>query len=136
MKLSTVLLWALVVAGAFTQVGARELKELKVLYVGTERAGAYVDFLKDKVGKVESLSRVAFKPADAEPFDVVLLDWPQGPDTREMRKLSAPLGTRDAWSKPTVLLGKRWVEFGRCMENERGHRLHVHDTISLRPARP
>jgi len=43
--------------------------------------------------------------ADAQAFDVVLLDWPQGEETREMRKLTSPLGQRDGWNKPTVLLG-------------------------------
>ena len=84
---------------------ARELADLKVLFVGAERSTDYVDFLTGKVAQIESKNRADFKLSDAAPFDVVLLDWPQGEETREMRKLTSPLGTREAWNKPTVLLG-------------------------------
>ena len=56
---------------------------------------------------VEARSRESFQPRDAARFDVVLFDWPQGEETREMRKLKSPLGTREEWNKPTVLLGSR-----------------------------
>src|SRR5262249_49275319 len=72
-------------ANAAGDAVARELKDLKVLYVGSERASVYGDFLKDKVAQIDTKTRSDFKPADATPYDVVLLDWPQGPDTREMR---------------------------------------------------
>ena len=84
---------------------AAELAELKVLYVGAERIADYVDFLRGKVAQVESIRRKDFQLPDAAPFDVVLLDWPQGEETREMRKLTSPLGAREEWVKPTVLLG-------------------------------
>jgi hypothetical protein len=84
---------------------ADALAHLKVLYIGTERASDYVGFLKGKVARVEARERSKFKPQDAAPFDVVLLDWPQSPENREMRKLAAPLGARSDWDKPTVLLG-------------------------------
>jgi hypothetical protein len=83
---------------------SKELSELKVLYVG-ERTTEFVAFLKHNVAEVQSRDRHGFNPADAAPFDVVLLDWPQGEETREMRKLTSPLGARDAWNRPTVLLG-------------------------------
>ena len=86
-------------------VRAAELRDLKVLYVGSERAKAYVGFLSGKVAQIEARSRQDFQPRDAAPFDVVLLDWPQGEETREMRKLKSPLGRREEWEKPTVLLG-------------------------------
>jgi hypothetical protein len=84
---------------------AKDLKDLKILYVGSERTGDFVSFLKKYVADVESRNRSGFKPADAAGFDVVLLDWPQGPETREMRKLTSPLGARQQWTRPTVLLG-------------------------------
>jgi hypothetical protein len=83
----------------------KELADLKVLYVGTEHGGDYASFLKDKVAQVESKARAEFKPQDADGFDVVLFYWPQGEETREMRKLTSPLGARENWKKPTVLLG-------------------------------
>ena len=86
-------------------VRAEELRDLKVLYVGSERESAFVGFLSGKVARIEARSRRDFQPRDAAPFDVVLLDWPQGEETREMRKLKSPLGRREEWAKPTVLLG-------------------------------
>src|SRR6266404_193332 len=78
---------------------AKELKDLKVLYVGSERTDEFVPFLKQHLAQVESRNRSQFKPADAAGFDVVLLDWPQGAETREMRKMRSPLGSRDDWSR-------------------------------------
>src|SRR5262249_39137911 len=76
---------------------ATELGELKVLYVGSERTLDYVSFLKGKVGLIEAKDRRDFQAKDADRFDVVLLDWPQGEETREMRKLKSPLGAREGW---------------------------------------
>jgi hypothetical protein len=87
------------------QSTAKDLATLKVLYVGSERAADYVNFLHGKVAQIEAKSRAQFNPADADPFDVVLFDWPQGEETREMRKLRSPLGARESWHKPTLLLG-------------------------------
>jgi hypothetical protein len=93
------------IAAVPAAVRAEELRDLKVLYVGSERASVYVSFLSGKVARIEARSRRDFQPRDAAAFDVVLLDWPQGEETREMRKLKSPLGRRDEWEKPTVLLG-------------------------------
>ena len=84
---------------------AKDLRELKVLYVGSERTSDYLSFLSGKVAEIDAKSRADFKVSDAAAFDVVLLDWPQGEETREMRKLRSPLGRREEWGKPTVLLG-------------------------------
>lgn len=106
MRSSRQLVAALVLAIFGTgQSRAAELAELKVLYIGSERSSDYVSFLKGKVAKVEERTREAFKPGDEARFDVVLLDWPQGEATQETRQLKSPLGTREAWHKPTVLLG-------------------------------
>jgi hypothetical protein len=83
---------------------ADELAPLKVLYVG-ERGSDFAGFLKGKVGAIQTVQRSEFQPKDAASFDVVLLDWPQSEETREMRKLVSPLGARKDWAKPTVLLG-------------------------------
>ena len=87
---------------------AADLDTVKVLYIGdtgTPRAQQFTGFLSKNVGRVEAVSRKDFKPADAAPFDVVLLDWPQSQTAREERKGQSPLGDRAAWNKPTVLLG-------------------------------
>src|SRR6266404_4277335 len=104
-KLPVVIAGLLVALLSPYQSQGKELKELKVLYVGSERADQFLPFLKKYVAQVESRNRSGFKAPDAAGFDVVLLDWPQGEETREMRKLKSPLGSRDEWNRPTVLLG-------------------------------
>jgi hypothetical protein len=84
---------------------AKELQGLNVLYVGAERTAEYVSFLKENVGRVETRDRHTFKPADAAGFDVVLLDWPQKGHQEDLKNLHCPLGPRENWNKPTVLLG-------------------------------
>jgi hypothetical protein len=88
---------------------SRSLDQLKVLYVGepnAPRATHFTGFLKHNVGRIEVAARDDFKPAQADEFDVVLLDWPQSDSARDDRKSGrSPLGNRGAWRKPTVLLG-------------------------------
>jgi hypothetical protein len=65
-----------------------------------------VNFLKPKVAKIETRARTGFAAKDAEPFDVVLLDWPQtGAGKGDFPPKASPLGPRPSWTKPTVLLG-------------------------------
>jgi hypothetical protein len=88
---------------------SRALDQLKVLYVGerdSERARHFQGFLKHNVGRIDVTSRDSFKPSEADEFDVVLLDWGQSDSARDDRKSGrSPLGERDDWEKPTVLLG-------------------------------
>jgi hypothetical protein len=84
---------------------AKDLKDLSVLYVGSERASEFVPFLKRYVARVETKTREDFRPAEAASFDVVLLDWPQTGQPADFPPKSSPLGKREEWAKPTVLLG-------------------------------
>jgi hypothetical protein len=87
---------------------AVELRNLKVLYVGnatSARATDFKAFLSTNVARVEVAARVGFDPALASQFDVVLLDWPQSESRGEFPPKKSPLGERNAWTKPTVLLG-------------------------------
>ena len=86
-------------------VHAKELADLKVMYIGKERSGEFVPCLAEHVASVVAVDRSAFDPADAADFDVVLLDWPQGEESEDMKNLVPPLGPREAWNRPTVLLG-------------------------------
>jgi hypothetical protein len=101
--------WFGLLATAFASEPSRILDQLKVMYVGdpdTPRATHFAGFLKHNVGRIEVTARDKFKPSQADEFDVVLLDWPQSDSARDDRKTArSPLGNRDAWSKPTVLLG-------------------------------
>jgi hypothetical protein len=85
--------------------GAEEAKksDLSILYIGnvsTPRGKSYTAFLSRSFRRVAAVERREFDPRKAAEFDVVLLDWSQ----RE-RQEKQPLGPKDAWSKPTVLLG-------------------------------
>lgn len=76
----------------------------KVLYIG-HRADEFVPFLKEHFAKVDSVSREKFQPPQAKDFDVILLDWPQSGAMRGAWLDGSPLGKREEWAKPTVLLG-------------------------------
>jgi hypothetical protein len=87
---------------------AKELRSLKLLYVadvGTPREQSFTEFFRKHVKSVDTVARHGFDPATAAGYDVVVLDWPQSEETREMRKLTSPLGPRERWGRPTVLLG-------------------------------
>lgn len=99
---------------------AKELGQLRVLVVGSERSEEYVDFLKGHVGAIETADRNAFDPGLADKFDVVLLDWPQSEDARlERSEGKSPLGKREEWSRPTVLLGSAGLNLA-CVWQLRG----------------
>lgn len=76
----------------------------RVLYVGN-RGSEFEPFLKKNFTSVESVPLQDLPPSRASNFDVVLLDWPQRGSSREERQKGAPLGKREEWRKPTVLLG-------------------------------
>lgn len=76
----------------------------RVLYIG-HRATDFVPFLQKYFTKVEAVPLDKFVPSQAKDFDVVLLDWPQSGTTRGNWLDGAPLGNRENWNKPTVLLG-------------------------------
>lgn len=78
---------------------------LAVLYVGrpsTPRGKAYQEFLRRHFQWVKATEWPGFVPEQANSFDAVLLDWSQ--EERPPKPMS-PLGPRQAWNKPTVLLG-------------------------------
>lgn len=84
---------------------AKDLSELKLLYIGPERSSDFVEFLRPKVAQIEARPRKDFKASEASGFDVVLLDWPQSGGNGDFPPTTSPLGTREAWNRPTVLLG-------------------------------
>jgi hypothetical protein len=89
------------------QATAADLKKLSVLYIADgddARIEAFKKLLETHVGKYEITKRKGFDPAKAQSFDVVLFDWHQG-NTQAEWKQPCPLGERNVWNKPTVLLG-------------------------------
>jgi hypothetical protein len=88
-----------------TAADAAEKIDLSVFYVGnpsTPRGKSYTAFLSQSFRRVEAAERRGFDPKKAAGFDVVLLDWSQ---SDRQAKAQSPLGPKDAWNKPTVLLG-------------------------------
>ena len=89
-------------------VQAGDLKSLSVLYIGdigTPRAEHFSSFIRTNVSKLESTSRKGFDPAKAQNFDVVVLDWPQGGNDGFRENPTGPIGPREKWQKPMVLVG-------------------------------
>ena len=76
----------------------------RVLYIG-HRGADFEPLLKRHFAHAQIVSRTEFRPATAQDFDVVLLDWPQSEEARADRSGKSPLGARAEWNKPTVLLG-------------------------------
>lgn len=78
---------------------------------GSERTADFTRFLEQQFGAVQVVDRKACDPKALQGADVVLLDWSQQEDgviawmqDKTLAK-HCPLGERDAWHKPTVLLG-------------------------------
>lgn len=116
MRTRTVVVSAMLLALTMSSARPAEKYNLKVLYVGkadSPRAREYVQFLEMHFIRATSASREGFDPAAAADVDVVLLDWPQEPVIYDARNpqgtgpagVSVPLGARESWVKPTVLLG-------------------------------
>ena len=103
-KLFQLLVVALMLALVPTLMAADAILPLKVLYIG-HRAGEFTPLLQAHFAKVESVARDQFKPGQADDYDVVLLDWPQSHSMRGAWLDGSPLGKREDWKKPTVLLG-------------------------------
>ena len=75
-----------------------------VLYIG-HRASEFKSFLETNFATVAIIERDKFKPEQASNYDVVLLDWPQSGTSGGAWQAGSPLGNRESWNKPTVLLG-------------------------------
>jgi len=80
---------------------------LDVLYIGevsSERGRAFKDFLEQHFQSVRTAPIIESDSVDAGDVDVVLLDWAQNGTDFGMPKSTSPLGKREQWSKPTVLM--------------------------------
>jgi len=107
MGMAALLLAVLLMTGA-RSVSGEERIPLKILYAGKlddRRTGEYRAFLEGYFQKVGVASYVTLKEAETEPYDVVILDWPelppQKPETRE--PIVPPIS--QAYTRPTVLVG-------------------------------
>jgi hypothetical protein len=106
----------LVLTSSSTAADVAEKINLSVAYIGkvsTPRGQSYTAFLRKTFRRVEVADRVGFDPRKAAAFDVVLLDWSQ--QDRQEKSLP-PLGAKDSWNKPTVLLGSTGLWLAEAWE--------------------
>jgi hypothetical protein len=108
LTVATVGLWPSRGAAAEAAEAIEAVLPLHVLYVGnakSPRADDYLGFLRKHFKQVTGADRERFDPSAraAKDADVVLLDWSQS--ETDVRKAKSPLGKREDWSRPTVLLG-------------------------------
>ena len=94
----------LALAGTGSGHAGETVLPLRVLYIG-HRPDEFAPLLKEHFATVETVAREQFQPKQVEAFDVVLLDWPQSSVPHDAWLDGAPLGKREDWHKPTVLLG-------------------------------
>lgn len=99
--------WCLALIAAVA--GAQETRlPQRLLFVGQatheERAASFERFLAGRFADVRRVTHETVTPEAVAGADVVLLDWRQDGDT-PMPPPRCPLGERNAWTKPTVLLG-------------------------------
>jgi hypothetical protein len=100
----------------------RDRSDLAVLYIAepgpswAARRAGFEEFLRARFASVEVILHGELDDARAAGADVVLLDWHQGTGGDDD---PSPLGAREAWTKPTVLLGsaglrtaKKWEVLG------------------------
>jgi hypothetical protein len=117
--LALLALFGLTVCG--TAAERKEKANWSVLYIGdtsTPRGKAYTAFLREHFRRAESAERKGFDPRKATEFDVVLLDWSQRdrPQGDRTRKPASPLGPKETWNKPTVLLGSAGLLLAEAWE--------------------
>ena len=117
---SMMLVSVLAVVLGTTQELASERASLNVLYIGDEglsdrvrdgRSAAFERFLQQHFPSVETARHDQVDPAQIDRADVVLLDWHQN---GSLEIDPSPLGAREDWTTPTVLLGSAGLNLARA----------------------
>ncbi len=113
----------------FSTLSAKELRDLRVAVISADRLESFVPFLRSHVASVEGFKLTEFDPKQRDRFDVIVLDWQQvptfggGPGNgfNYLTDEPCPLGERDAWDRPTVLIGSAGMRLS-CKWAVRGSR--------------
>lgn len=102
---------AAVLTSSMARAQSTERIPLDILYIGnvdTTRGKAFEGFLRERFASVRVADRRTFDAANTiGGANVVLLDWSQqdvSAEKADIADLESPLGSREAWTKPTVLL--------------------------------
>ena len=117
--------------GSITAAQPPDDRPRRILYIGPatdavkapDRANAVCEFLKQRFAEVEHVERDRFDLADPDQArrlaaaDVVVLDWSQLEESVPGRR--KPLGAREKWDKPLVLLGSAGL-FMACQWDVKG----------------
>jgi hypothetical protein len=96
------------IAAQDSRPAAAPLRVILVAEAGTDRARDFAGFLEQRFGKVEVVPLEDGTTERLSAADVVVLDWPQKGQVGKWRSKqwkSSPLGDREAWTKPVVLIG-------------------------------
>jgi hypothetical protein len=128
-------------------VVAAERQPLRLLFVGADnspRTNAFRTLLSERFASIQVANREHFDPNVGRSFDVVILDWPQVVDAALRHQGPSPLGEREKWDRPTVLLGSaglmlacKWDTLGgfgcTCLQP---YAYNVRDHIVLKQPNP
>lgn len=114
--------WLCMVAGlgVIDSALAGPQSSLRLLYLGGEtgRTRVVESFLKEHFEHVTVGERHQFDPARLKDTAVVVLDWSQRENQFPPKK--SPLGPRETWTLPTVLLGSAGLHLAAIWEVKGG----------------
>jgi hypothetical protein len=108
--------WSLVTTAMVAALPAQDRHALRIAFVEADstptasRSAAFTAFLRERFTSVKQIPAVDLKPTAFDGVDVVLLDWDQQDGVMkwmndEAATIVCPLGKREHWRLPTVLLG-------------------------------
>jgi len=92
---------------------------LKVLYAGnpgSDREKEFLDFLRPEFDKVAPASLKSFTPAEADGYDVVIMDWTSPLGAKgEFHMPPAPQLPQD-YARPTIMIGAAGGNIGNTLK--------------------
>jgi hypothetical protein len=87
-----------------------------MIRTNSERRAPLENFLKQHFDKVTLFQRGASNLHQLQPVDVLVLDWPQNEEGEKLQEITSPLGPREKWGKPTVLLGSAGLHIAKVWD--------------------
>lgn len=109
--------FAVLVATALGAQDAPQLLPLEITVLGDDdrRAEDFASFLRQHFAEVK-VERHGVDRKTLAGRDVVVLDWKQSVDELQKGTLRCPLGEREAWTTPVVLIGSAGLMLACCWD--------------------
>jgi hypothetical protein len=109
-----------VVLAAVAAVYAQDVPEplpQKITILGDvdQRAEDFAAFLRGRFADVQ-VERHGVDPATLRTRDVVVLDWQQSVEALQKGNMRCPLGVREEWTTPVVLIGSAGLMLACCWD--------------------